>query len=95
MQTTANIIYNNIYHRHNTPGFRILQLKLQKRQLLFIQTTTYFSQLQRFLQQFYIWTMIFTRILFRKIVAVLVEVCKGLITALGYEDCTKQTNKHG
>ena len=38
----------------------------------------FFAQLQRFFQQFYIWTTIFTAIFFAKIFAVLCVVCNGV-----------------
>ena len=60
-------------------GPRTQQMKLQKKQLSSTHYYTFFSQLQQFFKQFYIWTTIFTMIFLQKLWKLFnVVVCEGL-----------------
>ena len=78
---------SNVIHTTDQVRYKLLQLKAfashtthktAKNASIFHTHHVFFAQLQRFFQQFYIWTTIFTTIFFAKIFAVLCVVCNGV-----------------
>ena len=71
----------NEKQRSPVKGPCTLQLKLQKKSLTSIHTTTFFHNCNDFLNSF-IWAKIFTTIVLEKIVVKIFVVCEGLYGAL-------------